>query len=979
MLLGTCVFSQRTAIYTASDQDFREATEIYHNQSYQFAQDRFQEIAIDNNKPEDIREISRFYVSLCAIKLRQKGALARFDTFVHSHPEKDYVQEAYQDLGDYFYGRGAYKKASFYYDKVHPKLVKGKKDEYAFRVGYAAFSQREYDKALHALKQVSNRSELAEDARYFSGHILYQKGNAEEAKKLFETLKDTEKYKEKVRPYLLQTAYQSSDYDQAIEEGKQILASTAHTNLEDLEAQKIVGESYFNKGAYKEAIPYLETYANSGVTLTPTDYYQLGFSYDEMKNDHKAVENYNKIVAGKDEMAQKAYYRLGHSYIKQKQKSEALNAFKSASDLNFDSEIKEDAFYNYAKLSYEIGNPYKTIPEALNDYLLQYSESAHSEELYNMLINSYQNLDDYSQAYEILKTKIVPENQKLKPLEAQIGYQYGVQLFKKENYIKAETVFSEVAQLPVKSNYVTKSVYWKGQSEYKQGKYHETLKTLTTFEKLEIQSSEKDQIDYNKGYVYFKLGAYKNAANAFQQYVLNAQESKYKEDAQLRLADSYYASAQFWPSLEEYQKVVDGSYENQDYAAFQKGMVYGLVDREDKKEAQLEYFLKNYPKSSYYDDGMYQLASTYFKQGNKDKAIQLFTRMQNDFPASDLVPFAELKKAQIYYNHNQTGQALDAYQNIVQAFPNTSVAQEAVLGVKKIYTEKAQISEYENWVENVGVEVDEDELMRLAFEVAEKQFHEKQYDKAYNLLEAFIKKYPTSVNISQAYYLKAESAYQTHQIEKAIQAFEEIKDNKKYNEQAYLRLSQMYMKLENKEKALLALLKLNELSEKTAYQNFANIGIMRIYHLEENDEKAFSYAQKVMENKDASASAKEDAQLIIARNWVKSDLTKALQYYEVLSNSKKENIKAEVLYYQAQDLANKKHYTKSNDLIFDLASKYGSQQNWTAKALLIMVDNYHKLEDPYQANYTLETLIETYPEMTEIVNQAKEKQKLIKK
>ncbi len=979
MLLGMYVFSQRTVIYTANDQDFREATEIYHNQSYQFAQDRFQEIAIDNNKPEDIREISRFYVSLCAVKLRQKGALARFDTFVHLHPEKDYVREVYQDLGDYFYERGAYKKASFYYDKVQPKLIRGKKNEYAFRVGYAAFSQHEYDKALHAFKQVSNRSKLAEDAHYFSGHILYQKGNAEEAKKIFEALKDTEKYKEKVRSYLLQTAYQSSDYERAIEEGKEILASTTHMNLEDLEAQKIVGESYFNKGEYEEAIPYLEAYTNSGVALTPTDYYQLGFSYDERKNYHKAVENYNKIVAGKDEMAQKAYYRLGHSYIKQKQKSEALNAFKSASDLSFDSKVKKDALYNYAKLSYEIGNPYKTVPEALNDYLVQYPESVHAEELHTMLINSYQNLDDYSQAYEILKVKIVPENQKLKTLEAQIGYQYGVQLFKKENYIKAETIFSEVAQLSVNTEYVAKSVYWKGQSEYKQGKYHETLKTLATFEKLKIQSSEKDQIDYNKGYVYFKLGDYKNAANAFQQYVGKAKKSKYKEDAQLRLADSYYASAQFWSSLEEYQKVIDGNYENQDYAAFQKGMVYGLVDREDKKEAQLEYFLKNYPKSSYYDDGMYQLASTYFKQGNKDKAAQLFTKMQNDFPASDLVPFAELKKAQIYYNNDQIDQALKAYQNIVQAFPDASVTQEAVLGVKKIYTEKAQISEYENWVKNVGVEVDEDELIRLAFEIAEKQFNEKQYDKAYNLLDEFIKKYPTSVNISQAYYLKAESAYQTHQLKKAIQAFEEIKDNKNYNEQAYLRLSQMHMKRENKEKALHALLKLNELSEKIAYQNFANIGIMRIYHLEGDDEKAFFYAQKVMESKDASKSAKEDAQLIIARNWVKSDLSKALQYYEALNNSKKENIKVEVLYYQAQDLANKKQYTKSNDLIFDLASKYGSQKNWVAKALLIMADNYYELEDPYQANYTLETLIETYPEMTEIVNQAKEKQKLIKK
>lgn len=979
MLVGAYGLAQKTAVYTASDQDFREASEIYHNQSYQFAQDRFQEIATDHSKSQDVREISQFYVSLCAVKLRQKGALARFETFAFSHSEKDYVQEAYQDLGDYFYGKGDYKKASFYYDKVDPKLMKGEKDEFAFRVGYVAFSQREYDKALHAFNQVSSQSKLAEDARYFSGHILYQKEEPLEAKKIFNELKNSEKYKEKVRPYLLQTAYKSSDYEQAIQEGKEMLASSDKTVNQEKEAKKIIGESYFNQQDYKEAIPYLEKYVNSGVDLTPTDYYQLGFSYDKTGNYSKAVENYNKIVAGKDEMAQKAYYQLGHSYIREEQKNEALNAFKSAADLDFDSKIKEDAFYNYAKLSYEIGNPHKTVPEALNEYLMAYPNSNYTGEIYKMLVNSYQNLDDYSQAYEVLKTKITLKNQELKPLEAQVGYQYGAQLFKDENYAKAETIFSEVAQLVIKSPYVAQSIYWKGQAEYKQGKYREALKTLDVFEKMETQSSKENRVDYNKGYIYFKLGDYRNAVKSFKQYVSYSTESKYKEDAQLRLADSYYASAQFWPSLEEYQKVVDSGSEHQDYAAFQKGIVYGLVDREEKKQTQLEYFLKKYPQSAYYDDGMYQLAGTYFKKGEKDKAIQLFTKMQNDFPASELVSFAELKKAQIYYNDDQPNQALEAYKNIAQAFPNTSVAQEAVLGAKKIYTEEARISEYENWVKSVGVEVDQDELMRLAYEVVEKQFYEKQYDRAYNLSEEFIKKYPSSVNLSSVYYLKAESAYQTNQTEKAIEAFEKIKKDKKYSEQSYLHLSQIYMKLENKEKALDALLNLSKLSEKESYQNFAFVGIMRIYHLEGKDEEAFSYAQKVIKDKDASASAKEDAKLIIARNLTKTDLTQALKYYEELKNSKKENIQAEVLYYKAQNLSNKKEYTKSNNIIFDLASRYGSQPDWTAKALLIMADNYQALKDPYQANYTLETIMEIYPEMTEIVNQAKTKQKLIKK
>ena len=375
-VLGTYCFGQRTAIYTASDKDFREATEIYRDRSYQFAQDRYQEITTNHSKPEDVRQISEFYVSLCAVKLRQKGALSRFETFANAHPEKGYVQEAYQDLGDYFYGRGDYKNALEYYDKTNPKLINGKKDEYAFRAGYSAFSQREYDKALNAFNQVSNRSKLNEDANYFKGHILYQQEEVESAKKVFNELKDSEKYGNKVRPYLLQTAYKTSDYEQAINEGKEILELNESEDDNEAEAQKIVGESYFNKQSYKEAIPYLENYAKSGATMTNVDYYQLGFSYDNQKNYKEAVENYNKIVSSNDEIGQKAYYQLGHSYVKEGQKNEALNAFKSAADLNFDEKVSEDALYNYAKLSYEIGNPHKTTPEALNDYLIKYKDPA---------------------------------------------------------------------------------------------------------------------------------------------------------------------------------------------------------------------------------------------------------------------------------------------------------------------------------------------------------------------------------------------------------------------------------------------------------------------------------------------------------------------------------------------------------------------------------------------------------------------------
>ncbi len=42
--------------------------------------------------------------------------------------------------------------------------------------------------------------------------------------------------------------------------------------------------------------------------------------------------------------------------------------------MNFDTSIQEDASLNYAKLSYEIGNSYQTVPQVLLDFIKKVSQ-----------------------------------------------------------------------------------------------------------------------------------------------------------------------------------------------------------------------------------------------------------------------------------------------------------------------------------------------------------------------------------------------------------------------------------------------------------------------------------------------------------------------------------------------------------------------------------------------------------------------------
>src|SRR5690606_39480983 len=153
-----------------------------------------------------------------------------------------------------------------------------------------------------------------------------------------------------------------------------------------------------NLKQYVKALPYLLAYEDKGRKLSNVDFYQLGYSYYQQKDYNKAVSEFNKIIGGNDAVAQNAYYHLGESYLKLGQKTQALNAFKNASEMTFSPKIQEDAFANYAKLSYDIGNPYKSVPEVITDFLVKYPETPYKAELNDLLIDSYISTKNYQAA-----------------------------------------------------------------------------------------------------------------------------------------------------------------------------------------------------------------------------------------------------------------------------------------------------------------------------------------------------------------------------------------------------------------------------------------------------------------------------------------------------------------------------------------------------------------------------------------------------
>src|SRR5690606_24067200 len=194
--------------------------------------------------------------------------------------------------------------------------------------------------------------------------------------------------------------FKQGNFEKAIELAKDQFGKA---NVEEKsQLAKIIGESYFNLKQYEAAIPYLKQYKGVRGKWNNTDFYQLGYCYYMQKDYKNAIGEFNKIIGGKNSIAQNAYYHLGDSYLQENQKQQALNAFKNASEMDFSEIIQEDAYYNYAKLSYEIGNIYTSVPDVISGYLEKYPKTYYRVQLEELLIDSYITSGNFKAAYELL-------------------------------------------------------------------------------------------------------------------------------------------------------------------------------------------------------------------------------------------------------------------------------------------------------------------------------------------------------------------------------------------------------------------------------------------------------------------------------------------------------------------------------------------------------------------------------------------------
>lgn len=977
---GLSLSAQQSTIYTHQLKDYDKAVTLYNDKQYQAAQILFEKTKTDNTDM-DVQADCAFYIAECAVKLNQKNADVLMEDFVADYPVSPRQNQAYVDMAGVYFARGSYKQALEYYDKVdESNLGETDRERYNFQKGYSYFTNGDKKEADKYLQKVKDSKKYGSQAKYYLGFLAYEGDDYKKANAYFEQVEDKQKYSEKMSYFQADMAFKEGNFQKAIDLGvPQLPKSDAN---EKSELSKIIGESYFNLKQYDKAIPHLKNYRGNKGKWSNTDFYQLGYAYYKQGDYANAITEFNKIVGGNDAIAQNAYYHLGESYLKSGQKQQALNAFKNASEMTFEPKIQEDASLNYAKLSYEIGNPYQSVPQVLSDFITEYPSSPFKAEIQGLLIDSYITSKNYTEALTLLEKNKTPEN---RVAYQKVTFYRGMELYTDGKYQEALALFKKSIAEQRDPRITARATFWQGETQYGLDSFNEALISFKQFIGFSQAKTtpEYNNINYNLAYTYFKLKEYDQAAKYFGDFVAGPKDDKVRiNDAYLRLGDSQFVSGKYWPAMEAYNKAIEMNGIDGDYALFQKALSYGFVARNEKKIEDLTSFVAKYPKSKYADDALYELGNTYVTEKQTANAIKAYERLIAEYKTSSYVSKALMREALIYYNAEQDDKALAKFKEVVAKFPNTPESVEAVQTARSIYVDNGRTDEYAVWVKTLDfVDISDADLDNTAFEAAEKQYLQNNTKQAITALSGYVAKFPNGISALKANFYLAQSYYADGLESNAIPHYEFViaKSRSEFTEQALARLSQIHLKANNCAKATPVLKRLEAEADFPQNVTFAQSNLMKCYYDTADYANAVVYADKVLANTKTEDRVKSDAQIIVARSAIKSnDEAKARTAYAKLLTIAKGELAAEALYYDAYFKNKDGKFEDSNKVVQKLSKDYSGYKYFGAKGLIVMAKNFYGLKDSFQATYILESVIKNFTAYPDVVQEAQTELNTIK-
>jgi TolA-binding protein len=989
LIICTVVTAQHTFYNTADDREYLKGIELYQNGKYSAAQQIFDKYASDHaGDNSDQLSNCDFYAAICAVKLFNNDAESRIVKFLDENPENPHRNEAMFNLAGYFYQRKSYNNALIYYELLDKsRLGRDDQAEFQFKSGYCYFLKDDFTKARLAFSQIKDLdTKYTPPALYYYSHINYTQGNYETALEGFLRLKDDGNFGPIVPYYLTQIYFKQKKFDEVVKYAPALMENV--TEKRGPEIARIIGESYVQLNLHEEAIPYFEKYIQTGGTISKEDKYGLAYAYYKTNAFDKAATLFGQITGTESELSQNALYHLADCDLKLNDKNKARMAFSSASKMEYSPEIREDALFNYALLTYELDySPFNEAVQALNDYLNRYPNSKRSEEATNYLVLAYLNAKNYRLALTSIE-KLRNMSPEIKKAYQKIVYYRGLELFSNLSFDEAVDMLKSSGKYGNFDNKIyAMSKYWMGEAFYRKGEYGEAIDNYNAFLAQPGVSAypEYPLAHYNLGYCYFSLKQYDDAAVWFNKFTSMAknQQKEVLNDAYNRLGDCYFVQMQYARAIGFYDNAMKTGTGTNDYALFQKAVTLGVSGKDNEKITALNQLISTFPNSAYKADVYFQMGESYVKLNQPERAITNFRKVISDYPSSSYVKKSLLNLGMLYFNSNRNSDAITCYKKVIEDYPGTDEAENAMIGLKNVLVDNNDVDGYYSYMNGKGVLTSSDliEQDSLSYLTAEKIYMSGDYPRAAQSLNTYIEKHPDGRFLLNAHFYKGDCNYRANQYAEALVSFDYVINHPKsrFTEPAFLGASRIKFRLKDYAVAAKYYQKLEEVAEVKNNLLEARMGLIKCYSLLEDNSKIIELADKILLTEKLSQEQERETRFAKAKALMANDRQMlALEEFKKVATEVKSAEGAESKYRLAEIYYKRKELDNAEKVISDFADKGTSHEFWMAKSFLLWADIFTDKGDDFQAIQTLQSLIDYYEKTDDgILTEAKAKKKLL--
>lgn len=971
-LLGVTAYSQSTKFYSDPQTKFKEAKEYFQKDQYSLAYPLFKELQQDLRETDRIntaitvQEIS-YYNTVCALKQNEGRAEEQAQAYIDLEKNTARIQMMSFHLGEYYYRKQEFAKAAQQYEQTNIVNLSNKEiSDMKFHQGYAYFTMQRFNEAKPLFNTIRSMKDDPNylDANYYYGFLAFRDKQYRDALESFKIVENEKDYATVVPYYIAQIYYIQGNKEEAIAYIQNKLKSGANTQYYDLELKQLIGHAHFERKEYAMALPYLEDYVNRSKKVRREDLYELSYSYYQGGQLTKAIEGFKQLSGKEDSLSQHSMYLLGDAYLKTGQKSNARNAFLFCASNSSNPTQKEISKYQYAKLSYELGYQDEAL-NSLSSFLSDYPNSTYNAEAKELLVSALANTNNYKDALALLESLNKP-SENAKRLYPRILYGRATEYINDGRLADADALLDKALKDPNNASVLPLVNYWKGEIAYRNNNLDNAIKYYNAYVSGGSPASGEanaNTVRYNLGYCYLRKENYAAALSFFEPLGRNPalNSNELTQDSYIRTADCYFMQKEYTKAKAMYDNVIKFSWPEEDYATFQNAMIAGIKNSKDKISF-LNTMNRKFPTSSLVTDANMEIANTYIADENFREAIPYLNNVLKGDGNANLKPQAYLKLGIANYNLNNNAEALKHYKTLVNQYPNSPEAEDALGDVRAIYIEDGKPGEYADFMRQAGRPISVNTEDSLTYYTAESQYQNGNVNAALTAFGTYLQRFPDGAYSLDANFYRGEIYNSKKDWNNALAGYSMVADKapNKYAEKATLEAARInFFELKNYAKAETYFGQLKQLTGSQENKLEAMRGLLRSQYQLQKWREAVDNAKELTAAKGSSTDDKALANMAIAKSYqVEGQHDLAIANYKTVVTLNKAALAAEARYEIANSWLALNKLTDAEKAAFETINKSGSYEYWVTKSYILLGDIYFKQKDYFNAKATFQSIVD---------------------